>query len=387
MNERKLQFRVGIFVIFACVVAAIIVFQFGDFSSLWEPRYTLAIHFDEAPGVYPATPVRQNGIVVGKVSEIVLDQNYGGVLVLVEIRKQFNLRKDSRPQLTLTLLGDASIDFTAGKSQEFLEPGDRLKGTPPSDPLQIVNQLDRKLNSTLDSFEATSKEWQKVGHNVNSLLDTNRGNLDLVVERTAEALDAFTSTMKNANETFVAANKVLADPKSQEALAQTLQSLPLMMEETQKTVATVRKAVENADQTLANLNQFTTPLAKRSNSIVTRLDSTLRNMEELTGQLNDFTQNMTKNEGSLQKLVADPELYRNLNASATSLAVVLKNMEPIMHDMRIFSDKIARHPELMGVSGALSGSSGLKDAPDGAAQQQQQQQPGRFSTRPQSDRR
>src|SRR5262245_61547713 len=203
MNERKMQIRVGIFVIFACVIAAIMVFHFGDFSAIWEPRYSIAVHFEEAPGVFPSTPVRQNGIVIGKVSEIVLDQNYGGVLVLVEIRKQFQLRKDTRPQLTLTLLGDATIDFSPGKNQEYLAPGDRLKGEPPSDPLQIVNQLDRKLNSTLDSFQATSKEWQQVGHNINGLLDTNRGNLDLVVERTAEALDQFTATMKNANETFV----------------------------------------------------------------------------------------------------------------------------------------------------------------------------------------
>ena len=35
--------------------------------------------------------------------------------------------------------------------------------------------------------------------------------------------------------------------------------------------------------------------------------------------------------------------------------------KPIVRDMRIFSDKVARHPELIGVGGALKGSSGLKD--------------------------
>ena len=77
-RDRKLQFRVGIFVIVASIIAGVIVFQFGEFQLLWQPRYTLAIHFEEAPGVYPSTPVRQNGIAVGKVSEIVLDEKHGG---------------------------------------------------------------------------------------------------------------------------------------------------------------------------------------------------------------------------------------------------------------------------------------------------------------------
>lgn len=363
MNDRKLQFRVGIFVIAASLVAAVIVFQFGEFQSLWQPRYTLAIHFDEAPGVYPSTPVRQNGISVGKVSEIILDENHGGVLVLVTVRSDFKLRRDARPRLTLSLLGDASIDFTPGKSSELMQPGDRIKGEPASDPMQIVNQLDRKLTATLDSFEATSREWQKVGRNMNSLMETNEGNLDAVIERTALSLEQFTQTMKNADQTLVAANKIIADPQNQENLQKMLAAMPAMVEETQKTVSAVRAAVQNADSTLSNLNEFTAPLAKRSNSIVTRLDATLGNLETLSREMNDFSQIIRRNDGSLQKLVSDPELYRNLNQSAESLAVVMKNLEPIMRDLRIFSDKVARHPELIGVSGALSGSSGLKDPP------------------------
>jgi phospholipid/cholesterol/gamma-HCH transport system substrate-binding protein len=31
-----------------------------------------------------------------------------------------------------------------------------------------------------------------------------------------------------------------------------------------------------------------------------------------------------------------------------------------VRDLKIFSDKVARHPEIIGVGGALRGSSGLK---------------------------
>ncbi|MCA9023317.1 MAG: hypothetical protein KDA74_24380, partial [Planctomycetaceae bacterium] len=54
--------------------------------------------------------------------------------------------------------------------------------------------------------------------------------------------------------------------------------------------------------------------------------------------------------------------------SASSLTVLLNNLEPIARDIRIFSDKIARHPEILGVSGAMKGSSGLKDATEQPSQ-------------------
>ena len=44
-----------------------------------------------------------------------------------------------------------------------------------------------------------------------------------------------------------------------------------------------------------------------------------------------------------------------------SLSMLLKNLQPIVQDMRVFTDKVARRPELLGVGGALRPSSGLKD--------------------------
>ncbi len=38
-----------------------------------------------------------------------------------------------------------------------------------------------------------------------------------------------------------------------------------------------------------------------------------------------------------------------------------KNLEPILRDLRQFSDKVARNPELLGVGGAVRPSNGLKD--------------------------
>ena len=134
-----------------------------------------------------------------------------------------------------------------------------------------------------------------------------------------------------------------------------------MVAETRQTIAGVRAAVEKADANLANLSQVTSPLAQRSTSIITRLDNTLANLESLSGELNDFSQIVSKNDGTFRKFATDPELYDRLSQSAGLLSVLLQNLEPISRDLRIFSDRIARHPELMGVGGAMNPSSGVKD--------------------------
>ena len=51
------------------------------------------------------TPVRQSGLGIGSVSDVLLDEKDGGVLVVVSIRVENKLRRDSQPMLVRTLLG------------------------------------------------------------------------------------------------------------------------------------------------------------------------------------------------------------------------------------------------------------------------------------------
>ncbi len=361
MTERQMQFRVGLFVIVAVVATGVMVFHFGQLQTLWQPQYPLLLHFDSAPGVYPGTPVRRNGVAIGKVEDVVFDKYEGGVIVMARINSDVKLRQDAEPGLVQSLLGDATIEFTPGKSPRFLASGAKVEGKTPKDPVQIVEDLEKNVSITLATFNSTGAEWNKVARNLNSLMDTNRGNLDKVIEQTVVSLDEFTKTMTIAQKTLNYADTVLGDPTAQANLKKSLESLPGMIDETRQVIQTVRLAVVKADENLANLNGVTAPLAERSTSIVTRLDSTVANLDAVSSQLRDFVELAVKKDGSIQQFTANPDLYNNLNNSAASLAVLLKNLDPVLRDVRIFSDKIARHPEIIGVSGALTPSSGVKE--------------------------
>src|SRR5579872_1278473 len=255
MTERQLQFRVGLLVVAAGVVAAGLVFRFGEMRWLWEKHYSIGVHFDRAPGVERGTPVRKNGILIGSVRAVSFDESRGGVNVLVEIRERYQLRKDSQPMLSRSLLGDATLEFAPGKSREILKPGERIEGAPSEDPLEIISRMEAKTNQALESFAATSEEWRKVGKNLNDLADTHRGHLDQVIEEAAESLHQFTVTMRGVN-------KMIADPESQENWRTTLAALPRMVDETRETVQAIRSAVVKADAALGNLSDVTAPLAK-----------------------------------------------------------------------------------------------------------------------------
>jgi phospholipid/cholesterol/gamma-HCH transport system substrate-binding protein len=251
------------------------------------------------------------------------------------------------------LLGDASLDFTPGTAKEIIKPGTKIAGVSAADPMEIVGRMEARVSQTLTAFAETSQEWQKVAKNVNGLVETNRGHLDQVVARAAESLHQFTLTMQSAQ-------KVLGDPQNEKNLRETLAALPRMVEDTRLTIAAVRTAVAKVDDNLGNLSKATAPLATKSASVVNRLDNSLAHLELMMAELNAFSREITRKEGSLSLLASDPSLYRNLNASAAALEQLLKNLDPAVRDLKVFSDKVARHPEIIGVGGALRGSSGLK---------------------------
>lgn len=349
------------FVIAAVVTALGLVMRFGEMRWMWDEYYTVAVHFDEAAGVHPQTGVRKNGVPIGHVRELYFDDKQGGVTVLLNIQQRHTLRKDSRARLSVSILGDATVEFSPGTSPEKLRPGSKIEGTASANPLEMISKMQSRVDETLASFTATSREWQKVAKSVNGVMDTHRGHIGQVVEEAAESMHQLTLTLKSAN-------SIVGDPATQEGLRDTITALPAMVQETQAAIRSIRGAIGKADAALGNIAKVTGPLAERSESISASLDKSLGSLETLLAELSKFSRLLNDPDGSLRLLATDPELYRNMNRSASSLSTLLNNLQPIIGDMRVLSDKLARHPELLGVSGAMKGSNGLKASDEKGAQ-------------------
>ena len=202
MTERQLQFRVGIFVSVALASIVGLIFEFGEIQTLLRPKYTVKIRFKSATGIAVSTPVRRNGVLIGSVKAVQFDDENGGLVVLASIKDGVRLWPDGRVRLVSSLLGDSAIEFLPGKSPHALKDGDTVEAEPAVDPLNVVARMEQNVALLIDSFQQTSHEWQSVGHNLNSVLQTNQGNLHTVVARAAEALTEVAHTMKTVDQTL-----------------------------------------------------------------------------------------------------------------------------------------------------------------------------------------
>lgn len=367
-TERQLQFRVGLLVLVAAAIGGWLVYEFGDLKQYVRKRYALTIHFESGSGLYPTAPVTLSGLNVGSVRSIQLDSKLSGVVALVDVREDVRIPIDSKAVIVRSILGETTVEITPGVERVAFKPGERFSGQLAIDPLEMVQRMEGRAVEVLTALGETTREWQLVAKNVNGLMETNRGNLGQVVERAAESLHEFTVTMKHANDLLASANKIVGDPAAQQALHDTLVAMPKLVNETHRTIAETRNAVassrqvlDSVNKNLVNLTQITEPVGKRGELMVAKLDSSLTNLDQLLGELNRFSKLVNSKDGSLQKFASDPSLYENLDRSSQSLAVLLRNVEPVLRDLREFSDKVARNPELLGVGGAVRPSTGLKD--------------------------
>jgi phospholipid/cholesterol/gamma-HCH transport system substrate-binding protein len=381
MDEKVVKFRVGVIVLGTMITLAILILLFNDFGSFWIGKYTLYIHFPEAPGVAADTPVRKDGILIGSVTRVRFaddDARFhtsGGVIVTVSINADRKIHTNERCRISSTLIGDALLQFVPGgphPSTEFLKDQDYLQGTVAANPLQLLQNLEGNIGEAISSVAGAGNDIGVLARRVNDMLDTNGDQLSRIVGKTERAIDSFQQTMLGINTVLGTGNAPMLDENGQPIpgsipgtddpaeLGKRLVTLPQLMSETQQTIIEMRGAIESANRNMANLERFTAPLGDNGERLIAKVDSSVGHLDELLQQFVMFGQALNRQEGTIGLLMKDPELYRHLNAAACNIERITRELQPIINDAKVFADKIARHPETLGVRGALKPNSGIK---------------------------
>src|SRR4029453_15120 len=174
MDERVLRQRVGVVVLAAALIAAFLVARFGDLPLPWGPgTYTLYVKFPYAPGVTPGTPVRKNGVQIGRVTSVELLRP-SGVRITTEINKDVPVLDTETVRIsTASVLGDAIIDIVPGRTD--LPPGNPLEGGTEiingivaGNPLDVLVNLETDMRTALGSISRAGTEVEVVARSLNT---------------------------------------------------------------------------------------------------------------------------------------------------------------------------------------------------------------------------
>jgi len=350
MDERVAQARVGIVVISAIILTAILIVLFGDFPSMFHTGKTIRVRFANAPGVAKGTPVRKSGILVGRVSKVAFVKDSPDVLVTLSLNAGTEIYEDEDCSINnSSLLGNSYIEFIPGlkTSHKLIPDGAEIKGLSRRSPLEMLGGLENDLRNTLNSVSGASNQFGKLGEQLNKLVtDHDEKQFHRIIDKSEVTLDSIHQTMAKLN-------RILGDEAMQEQLKNGLHEIPEVVQHTRDTLTEIQIAVKNADRNLQNLEGFTGPLGEHGADIVNRLDSSLAKFEDVMSQFDNFTGQLNSQEGTIGQLINNPALYNNLNRAAINIERVTTQLQPIMGDIRIFSDKIARDPAQLGLAGAL----------------------------------
>jgi len=355
MTDRVMQFRVGVMVLATAIIAGILVVLFGDLPSLVQASYPLKMSFNDARGVSGGTPVRKNGILVGRVTSVMLDER-GGVSVVADIDSYVPIYRDEVARISSTILGDAEIQLVPGTivpPRQRLEKNDVLVGAVSRDPMEMFTTLEPKLGSAFDSLAQASESVQRLSVNIDKMFMGGDDRFEKMMRKTESALDAFNTAMKNIDD-------VMGDPAAREDIKDTISALPEVVADLRKTVQGIGTTVDTADRNLRNLEGLTRPLGERGAAMVAQIDVTISRLDTTLQQAAMFTKALNESQGTLGKLVRDPQVYNDLAQAAANVNKLTKELRPIVDDVRVFTDKIARHPEQLGVRGAIDRRPGLK---------------------------
>lgn len=388
-----MQFRVGVVVFATMIVGGLLASLNGPLPTGWLPwgrgKYQIAIAVPQAPGIDTNTPVRKNGVLIGRVKSI--EDQEGGVLLKAEIDGNRPLFPNYEPHIRTTVLGDATIDFLSRQpapGAEAVKPGTVFRGfvdPNPFDSLSQLGDLKEEFSKASQSLATAGDEVAKLAKRVNTAFGDEsgetQGRVTRLLDTTERAMNQFAVTMTSFNELIgdepvagpqpgagqpplnnqrtPGANPPANSQQMRQRLRQGLNELPDAIHEFRVTMQETRGAIQSADRNLKNLEGFTEPLRQKGGDFADLLLRVVKGLDGLVGDFNRITQALNRQDGTVGKLINDPTLYDNLNMLVYNTGLVVQDfrntlfqLQPVIANARIFTDKVAVEPGRI-ISGAI----------------------------------
>ena len=119
------------------------------------------------------------------------------------------------------------------------------------------------------------------------------------------------------------------------------------------TLKRFNESLATIEEVLGDVQKATKPLAERRREHRQEPRREHRQAQSHPGRRHELVQMVSHGDGTIQRLLSDPSAYNNLNEAVVQPVEDLALGRSDHGDVEIFADKIARHPESLGIGGVL----------------------------------
>jgi len=276
------------------VISAILLFIWGYSFLKGKDLFTnykkIYVEYDNVEGLTKATAVTLNGLIIGSVTDITINQNTGKVLVELLLKTEFPVSKSSTAAIYEPgfIAGKQIAIYPNYSDKTVVVNGDKLKGTTEAG---LTASLQQKLVPLQEKLE-------KVLVNVDNLVTGLNNTLDAKAQADLKkTISELSNTMAQFHKVSENANTILDENKGE-----------------------IKGMV-------ANFNKVSSDFSKISDSLnKADLGKTAKNLQQTLANVDKIMVDLQAGKGTMGKLLTDEELYKNLDKTVKELDLLLEDV-------------------------------------------------------------
>lgn len=279
------------------VIASILLFIWGysflKGKDLFTNYKTLYVEYDNVEDLSASAPVTLNGLTIGKVSKITINETTGKLLVELQLKTDFPISKTSKASLySPSLIGGKQIKILPNfTDKEPAVDGQTLASTVE---LGLTDSLGGKIEPIQQKLEKMLVNIDNLVSGLNNVLD-KKGQEDI-----KKSLAELSQTMEQFHKASGSINSILDTNKGQ-----------------------INGVVTNFNKMSSNFNKISDSLSKAD------LGKTVRNLNQTLAKVDVLMSNLNSGKGTAGKLLSDDALYNNLSKTS-------KELELLLQDVRLY---------------------------------------------------
>lgn len=241
------------------------------------------IEFKDISGLSSSSPIYADGYQVGTVKDVIYDYtNTNPTKVVVAIDKAMRIPEGSSAEIVSDMMGNVKVNLLlANNPRSRIMPGQTIRG-------DVNNGAMGQLSAMIPAVEAMLPKLDSILASVNALL------ADPALAQTLHNVETVTQNLTTSSAEL---NKLMATMNH---------GVPTMMKK-------ANRVFDNADVLTANLASLDLASTKQ------QVDNTIASVQQLTNRLNS-------NDGTLGLLMNDPSLYNNLTSTMRDADSLLVNL-------------------------------------------------------------